>query len=100
FASYAATLARFLDTVGVERCAVAGNSLGGNIAWNLAVDHPEHLNLTGLVLINATGFPDKALPAAMPLARNPVIGQLLRRFMPRRAVERSLRQAVGANCDI
>ena len=97
-ATYAATLARFLDVIGVERYAVAGNSLGGNIAWNLALDHPEHL--TGLVLINATGYPDKELPAAMRLARNPLVGQLLRRFMPRRAVERSLRQAVGPNSNI
>jgi pimeloyl-ACP methyl ester carboxylesterase len=98
--TYAATLARFLDVIGVERCAVVGNSLGGNIAWNLALDHPDYLQLTGLVLINATGYPDKELPAAMALARNPVVGQLLRRFMPRRAVERSLRQAVGGNSDI
>lgn len=98
--TYAGTLARFLDAVGVERCAVAGNSLGGNIAWNLGLDHPEHLHLTGLVLINATGYPDKELPAAMALARNPVVGQLLRWFMPRRAVERSLRQAVGPDSDI
>ncbi len=98
--TYAGTLARFLNAIDVERCAVAGNSLGGNIAWNFALDHPEHLQLTGLVLINATGYPDKELPAAMALARNPVIGQLLRRFMPRRAVERSLRQAVGPNSDV
>ncbi|MCT7364402.1 alpha/beta hydrolase [Mycolicibacterium llatzerense] len=98
--TYAGTLARFLDAIGVGRCAVVGNSLGGNIAWNLALDHPEHLQLTGLVLINATGYPDKELPAGMRLARNPVIGQVLRRFMPRRAVERSLRQAVGPNSDI
>lgn len=99
-ATYAKTLARFLDAIGVEQCAVVGNSLGGNIAWNLALDHPEQLQLTALVLINATGYPDKELPAGMRLARNPVIGQVLRRFMPRRAVERSLRQAVGPNSDI
>jgi pimeloyl-ACP methyl ester carboxylesterase len=96
--TYAATLARFFDTIGVERCTVVGNSLGGNIAWNLALDHPEHLD--ALVLINATGYPDKELPASMQLVRNPVIGQILRQFMPRRAVERSLRQAVGPNSDI
>ncbi|ORA24606.1 alpha/beta fold hydrolase [Mycobacterium aquaticum] len=99
-ATYAATLARFLDVIGVERCALVGNSLGGNIAWNLALDHPERLQLAGLVLINATGYPDKEPPAAMALARNPVVGRLLRWFMPRRAVERSLRQAVGPNSDI
>jgi pimeloyl-ACP methyl ester carboxylesterase len=99
-ATYAGALSRFLDVIGVEKCAVAGNSLGGNIAWNLALDHPEHLQLTGLVLTNATGYPDKQLPTAMALARNPIVGRLLRRFMPRRAVERSLRQAVGPNSDI
>ena len=96
--TYATTLARFMDTIGVQRYTVVGNSLGGNIGWNLALDHSEHVN--ALVLINATGYPDKDLPAAMRLARNPVVGQLLRRFMPRRAVERSLRQAVGLNSDI
>lgn len=91
--TYATTIARFLDAIDVPQCAVAGNSLGGNIAWNLALDAPQHVS--ALVLINATGYPEKALPAGMALARNPVIGQVLRRVMPRRAVERSLRQAVG-----
>ncbi len=98
--AYAATMARFLDAIGVDRCVVVGNSLGGNIAWNLALDHPDHQYLAGLVLINATGYPDKTLPAGMALARNPIAGQLLRRFMPRRAVARSLRQAVGPNSRI
>jgi pimeloyl-ACP methyl ester carboxylesterase len=98
--AYAATVARFLEVIGVDRCVVAGNSLGGNIAWNLALDHRDRVGLAGLVLINATGYPDKALPAGMALARNPIAGQLLRRFMPRRAVARSLRQTVGPNSHI
>ncbi|WP_457217934.1 alpha/beta fold hydrolase [Nocardia gipuzkoensis] len=96
--TYATTLARFLDAVGVPRCTVAGNSLGGNIAWNMALDRPDRV--TALVLINATGYPEKELPSGMRLARNPVVGQLLRRVMPRRAVERSLRQAVGPHSGI
>ncbi|WP_431236181.1 alpha/beta fold hydrolase (plasmid) [Mycolicibacterium psychrotolerans] len=42
-AAYAATLIHFLDVVGVERCAAAGNSLAGNIASNFALDRPDHL---------------------------------------------------------
>ncbi|WP_328715209.1 alpha/beta fold hydrolase [Nocardia salmonicida] len=87
--TYTATLARFLDAVSVPTCAVDGNSLGGN----LAVDAPGQV--LGLVLINATGYPGKTLPPGMVSARNPVVGQLLRRLMPRRAVERSPRQAGG-----
>lgn len=91
--TYAATVARFMEVLDVPRYAVVGNSLGGNIAWNLALDHPDRVD--ALVLINATGYPEKSLPAGMRLARNPLLRPLLRRWIPRRAVERSLRAAVG-----
>ncbi|MFF4358891.1 alpha/beta fold hydrolase [Streptomyces sp. NPDC001604] len=91
--AYAATVAGFLEALGVPRYALAGNSLGGNIAWNVALDHPERL--TGLVLVNATGYPEKTVPAGMRLTRNPLVRPLLRRVMPRGAIERSLRESVG-----
>ena len=40
----ATTMSRFLDAIGVRNCAVAGNSLGGNIAWNLALDDPTRVD--------------------------------------------------------
>jgi pimeloyl-ACP methyl ester carboxylesterase len=91
--AYAAAVADFLQALGVPRYAVAGNSLGGDIAWNLALDHPERL--TGLVLVNATGYPEKEVPAGMRLTRNPLLRPLLRRVMPRGAIERNLRSNVG-----
>ncbi|KRD12272.1 alpha/beta fold hydrolase [Streptomyces sp. Root264] len=96
--TYAATMAAFLEALKVPRCAVAGNSLGGDIAWNLALDHPERL--TGLVLVNATGYPDKAVPAGMRMTRNPLLRPLLRRVMPRGAVERGLRSTVGPHSTV
>ncbi|MFE1837354.1 alpha/beta fold hydrolase [Streptomyces sviceus] len=91
--AYAATVTGFLEALAVPRYAVAGTSLGGNIAWNLALDHPERL--TGLVLVNATGYPEKELPTGMRLARNPLLRPVLRRVMPRGAIERNLRSNVG-----
>ncbi|MFM9595059.1 alpha/beta fold hydrolase [Streptomyces scabiei] len=91
--TYAATVAAFVAALGVEHYAVAGNSLGGNIAWNLALDHPERLS--GLVLVNATGYPEKEMPAGMRLTRNPLLRPVLRRVMPRGAIERNLRAMVG-----
>lgn len=91
--AFANTVAGFLEALGVERYALVGNSLGGNIAWNLALDHPERVS--ELVLVNATGYPEKTVPAGMRLTRNPLLRPLLRRAMPRRAIERNLRAAVG-----
>ncbi|MFF7980938.1 alpha/beta fold hydrolase [Streptomyces sp. NPDC007901] len=95
---YAATVAGLLAELGVPSYAVAGNSLGGNIAWNLALDHPKRL--TGLVLVNATGYPEKAVPAGLRLTRSPLLRPVLRRVMPRGAIERNLRANVGSRSTI
>ena len=96
--AYAATVAGLLETLGVPRCAVAGNSLGGNVAWNLALDHPARL--TGLVLVNATGYPEKTVPTGLRLTRNPLLRPVLRRVMPRGAIARNLRANVGPRTEI
>ncbi|MBX7435146.1 alpha/beta hydrolase [Mycobacterium sp. Y57] len=96
--TYADTVAGFMAQLGISRWAVAGNSLGGNVAWNLALDYSDRVR--ALVLVNATGYPEKALPLGMRLARNPLAGRLMRTWMPRRMVEGGLRQAVGAQSTI
>lgn len=95
---YASTIVRFMQALEVPKYTVVGNSLGGNIAWNMALDHPEHLE--ALVLINATGYPEKSLPSGLRLARNPLLKPLLRRWLPRRVTERNLRAAVGPSSTI
>lgn len=96
--AYVTLIARFMQALQIPHYAVAGNSLGGNIAWSLALDEPQRLK--ALVLINATGYPGKSLPAGMRLARNPLLQPLLRRWLPRWATERSLRSAVGSTSTI
>jgi len=91
--AYVDTVARFMTELGLEHFAVVGSSLGGNIAWNLALASPDRIE--ALVLINATGYPEKSLPSGIRLARNPVLRPLLRRWLPRRATERNLRAVVG-----
>jgi pimeloyl-ACP methyl ester carboxylesterase len=46
--------------------AVAGNSMGGGVAWQFAVRHPERL--TALILVDAAGFPNEKPPGETPLA--------------------------------
>lgn len=92
-ATYVDTVAAFMAELGLERFSVVGNSLGGNIGWNLALAEPSRVE--SLVLINATGYPEKSLPMGMRLARNPILRPLLRRWLPKRATERNLRALVG-----
>ncbi|OIJ26377.1 alpha/beta fold hydrolase [Nocardioides luteus] len=91
--TYVDTVAGFMSELGLERFSVVGNSLGGNIGWNLALAVPARVE--SLVLINATGYPEKSLPMGIRLARNPILRPLLRRGLPRRATERNLRALVG-----
>lgn len=96
--TYAKAVTDFMSALGVPRYAVVGNSLGGNVAWNVALLSPDRI--TGLVLINATGYPEKTLPAGMGLLRNPLLRPLMRRWMPRGLIGRSLRAVVGARTDL
>ena len=81
----------------IEHFNLAGNSRGGAIALNYAVDHPERL--TSLALLDAAGAPwppadpDETTPLIYTLMANPQIAQMLKSFLPRRLVEQALRNA-------
>ena len=45
----------WMEKIGIDNATVVGNSLGGAIAWILALDHPEKVGR--LVLIDAGGYP-------------------------------------------
>lgn len=63
-------LADFVDAfaakLALPKFAVAGNSMGGGVAWQLAVRHPDRIN--ALILVDAAGFPNEKPPGEVPLA--------------------------------
>ncbi len=80
--------------LGIQRLVIAGNSMGGWVAWNYALAHPDRLR--GLVLVDASGAPDAAptrLPLGFRLARSP-IGPFLGKLTPRPLIDRSVRQSM------
>lgn len=82
--------------LGLTRFVIAGNSMGGGIAWQYAVAHPD--KLAGLVLIDASGAPvDKAqsLPIGFRIARTPVLRDAMLHFTPRSLVAKSLSHSVS-----
>jgi len=61
-ADYADWLLAFLDALSVEQATLAGHSMGGAIALDLALRHPDRV--AGLILI-ATGARLRVLPAIL-----------------------------------
>lgn len=56
-AAYAALVERFAAHRKLDKFVIAGESMGGWVAWEYALRHPERLN--GLVLIDSSGWPDE-----------------------------------------
>lgn len=79
---YARFMALFIERLGYKRCDVAGNSLGGNIAWHMALMGGDRIRQ--LVLIDAAGYPfrSKSVPIGFRLARLPLLGGFLAKLTP------------------
>lgn len=95
-AAFVGTLNAALTKLGVTRFALAGNSMGGYVAWEYALAYPG--NLTHLLLIDAAGppdDPDKDLPIGFRIARAPVLGKIALIITPRSVFERSLHGSVS-----
>lgn len=94
-ARYVAFVRQLLARLGVGRCIVAGNSLGGEIAWQLALAEPQRV--AGLVLVDAAGhaFVPESMPIGFRIARLPGLREGMRWVLPRRAVEASVRNVYG-----
>jgi pimeloyl-ACP methyl ester carboxylesterase len=93
--AYVSFLAHFAERAGVGRFVLAGNSLGGNIAWNYALKHPAQVR--GLILVDAGGYPlsSTSAPLAFRAATWPILPDLLVRLDPRRLVEDGLKKSYG-----
>jgi pimeloyl-ACP methyl ester carboxylesterase len=93
-------LADFVDAFAAKltlpKFAVAGNSMGGGVAWQLAVRHPERVN--ALILVDAAGFANDKPPGDVPLAfkilRYPIGRALLRNIDNRPLIENGLKTDV------
>jgi len=94
-AAYTRFVLGFLDLLGVQRFVLAGNSLGGEIAWQVAAAAPQRVER--LVLVDAAGY--AFAPASMPLgfriARMPALAWLTERILPRGVIEASVRNVYG-----
>jgi pimeloyl-ACP methyl ester carboxylesterase len=93
-------LADFVDafaaTLALPKFAVAGNSMGGGAAWQLAVRHPQRVD--ALILVDAAGFANDTPPGKVPLAfkilRYPIGRTILSKIDNRPLIEEGLKTDV------
>ncbi len=89
FAYYNQFLDSFFNQLHITRCMIAGNSLGGAIAWEYAA---VHHTISKLILIDAAGYPIKNAKGSIgfKIASTPVINNLLLYITPKSLVRKSL----------
>ena len=91
--SYIKFLDAFTQKLGITKFHLAGNSLGGLIAWRYALARPAKINK--LILIDAAGYPMRFEVFAIKLGRTPGLNRIVRWCTPRLLVEKSIKDAYG-----
>lgn len=93
--AYTRFVLRLLDTLGVQRVVLAGNALGGEIAWQAAVLAPERVRQ--LILVDADGYELSPLsqPIAFQIAGASSWRWIAERILPRSVIESSVRNVFG-----
>jgi pimeloyl-ACP methyl ester carboxylesterase len=93
YADFVMALADYLQ---LQQFHLAGNSLGGRIAWYTAAINPERVQR--LVLVDASGgYPLQAqsVPLAFKIASNPLFSGVLNYVLPRAVIRSSVENVYG-----
>ncbi len=96
--AYVKFLDAFLRALRVTKFHLAGNSLGGLIAWNYALQYPKKVEK--LVLIDAAGYPFRNMPLIFRLTKIAPFAFLGRYITPRVLITRNLREVYGDDTKI
>lgn len=94
-AAYVQFVQQVLDSLGVQQVVLAGNSLGGQIAWEFALAQPQRVSQ--LVLVDAAGYPlqSQSVPLGFQIARIPGLRSVMEYTLPRGVIQSSVRNVYG-----
>lgn len=93
--AYVRTVQGVVDALGVKNFVLAGNSLGGYVAWSTAVALPQRVQR--LILVDAAGYPlpSQSVPIGFRIAQIPGLRRLMEVILPRGVIASSLRNVYG-----
>ena len=94
-ARYTGFMRDLLDLLNIDQAVLAGNSLGGGIAWQTALAHPTRVRQ--LVLVDATGYPlqPQSMPIGFRLAQMSWLAPVTQKVLPRSMIAASVRNVYG-----
>lgn len=82
-------ISEFLEKLGVSNAHFVGSSLGGRIAWEYSLEHPNQVK--SLTIINALGYKQESWPPAIQLAMLPGMETLMPKLSSRFVYSQSLK---------
>lgn len=96
--AYRDAVADFVILQDLQRFALAGSSMGGNVAWEYALEYPNQVE--ALILVDASGWQETRAefasdPPVFQVLRNPLIGPLLRDLDSTRLIRQGLEASFG-----
>lgn len=98
-ANYTQFLDKFITKLNIDHFFLAGNSLGGNIAWNFAAEHPEKVEK--LILIDSSGLPtNQPIPRIFSMVKMPILSALFLHVTPRIIIKNNIEQVYADDTKI
>jgi WS/DGAT/MGAT family acyltransferase len=85
-------LNQFVDALKLDKFDIAGNSIGGYIAWNYALNYPEKVNK--MILIDSVGYAQD-LPRVVNFVNIPGMKKIASKIIPRLFIEKNIKEIYG-----
>ncbi|MGB4267539.1 MAG: alpha/beta hydrolase [Spirochaetota bacterium] len=85
-------LNKSLQQLGIKKLSIAGNSLGGFIAWKFALTYPDKIEK--LILIDSVGYPQE-MPWLLKFSTNIFVRPFARIGMPRYFINKAVHEVYG-----
>ena len=98
--AYVDFIKSFVTDQGIDSFSIAGNSLGGHIAWAYTVMHPDEVEK--LILLDAAGYPHEGESTALAfkIANNPILSPMMKYITPKSFIEKNMIQVYGDDSKI
>ena len=89
---YVELINKMLEQLSIQKLSIAGNSLGGYMAWQFALKYPQKVEK--LILIDSVGFPQE-MPWLLKFSTNGLVRPFARSVMPRYFINKAVHEVYG-----